>query len=264
MIEKHGDLSFDGPLPPGYGTYHQQPYSGLTIAPVEPYPTNFWPYQTGMSPSPAGMHHNIYRMSPNLPAAAAPLPPEGGGVIPGTSYGPEVAPIPDNYAPGTPFARKYSLAGLLDFLKPDADRQAARRASRADRRSMRYRDAPGSGGYRYRLYADGSIQILPGSPAMVGKRFTRAEDTRRWDSITAEVGTYAQARTAAALTALQAASQIASQFTVAPAAAAPPAAPEPLPAPAPAPGGFPGGTAGLLAAGALTVGLVAYLATRGQ
>ena len=53
--------------------------------------------------------------------------------------------------------------------------------------SYTYRDVQGSGGYVYRQFSDGSIQVLKG-PALVGKKISSSSDPTRWTAITNEIG----------------------------------------------------------------------------
>ncbi len=53
-----------------------------------------------------------------------------------------------------------------------------------------YRDANGTGGYKYRQFSDGTIEVRPGSPALVGKRLSPNPNDPVWAAITAEIGPY--------------------------------------------------------------------------
>ncbi len=54
--------------------------------------------------------------------------------------------------------------------------------------SIAYRDIAGAGGYTYRQYSDGTIEIRPGSPKNVGKSYPSTSATNV--AITKEIGPY--------------------------------------------------------------------------
>jgi hypothetical protein len=100
-----------------------------------------------------GGGHSIFAGGPNLPSWTESLPPQGGRI----SF--------------------VGFAGLGAASDPRT--QSTKRS----------RDVPGRGGYVYRQWYTGEIQVLAG-PALVGTRITSASDPRRWAAITAEIGPY--------------------------------------------------------------------------
>ena len=72
--------------------------------------------------------------------------------------------------------------GLPEYLRPKKSQNYGS--------AMAYRDVNGSGGYKYRQFADGSIQILASSRGGVGTMVYQSSPY--WQAITKEIGTYSQ------------------------------------------------------------------------
>lgn len=53
--------------------------------------------------------------------------------------------------------------------------------------SYTHRDVAGSGGYVYRQFSNGNLQVMKG-PALVGTKITSSGDPLRWKAITNEIG----------------------------------------------------------------------------
>lgn len=102
-------------------------------------------------------------VGPNLPSWAAPIQQQSGGIHAGAVFG-DVMPMNEANSFGAATAQR-----------------------------PKYREVPGRGGYVYRQYESGMIQILAG-PALVGKVVTSTSDPRRWSAITAEIGPYTRTR----------------------------------------------------------------------
>ena len=154
------------------------------------------------------------RGGPNLPAyATAPQQPMGytGAVYPLNTPG-----VQEQNNGNPLFA---GFAGV-DFGSLDAhlDSELGRTKKAKPPKS---RDAQGGGGWVYRQFADGSIQIVVSNSASlpVGSRLTAQSHPRQWNAITAEIGTWQQfikdrwsKRGQTALTLLDAGTKVAGQF----------------------------------------------------
>ena len=200
-IGKWGAMSAPDILPFGYGEHTSGGFGRLIIQDSPDLPTTRSPYRGPGNVSP--MNQGDF----NLPAWAPPIQESAGGVIPFSTISAGV----NNQSPqqpGTPYAKHYYMAGpgyngagqygIFDF---STSARAARQEKRQSRRSTRKktRAYPKSrdvlppnttGGYRYRQFSDGSIFVMPGSPALVGQTLTATGDVRRWNAITNEIGPF--------------------------------------------------------------------------
>jgi hypothetical protein len=89
-----------------------------------------------------------------------------------------------------------TYSGFFDRFKVDPAKKAARQAARSDRQAAAatYRDVGPpvtTGGYYYRQYTNGAIDILPGSPMGVGRRLTSTgNNAKSWSLVTNEIGPF--------------------------------------------------------------------------
>lgn len=111
----------------------------------------------------------------------------------------------------------------VDFgaLDDHLDSELGRTKKEKEPKAPKSRDAQGKGGWVYRQFADGSIQIVVSdSPSLpVGTRLTAQSHPRPWNAITAEIGTWQQfikdrwsRRGQAALSLLDAGTKVAGQI----------------------------------------------------
>jgi len=196
-------------LPFSYGENTSGAYGRLQVIPGEDH-RRTWDNTHGMN-----------RRDPNLPSHAAPIDPAAGGVRPFSTIDPGVAFSQTAVQElQTPYAQQYEMAGdselgkLTDLFKIDPEKKAARQAQRATRQASRSRVISGSGGYKYRQYANGDIVVLPGSPSLVGRRITSTNNYKKWQAITAEIGDFSLASSSLVTlnTALQALTQVGTAF----------------------------------------------------
>jgi len=154
------------------------------------------------------------RGGPNLPAyATAPQQPMGytGAVYPLNTPGVQ------EQNNGNPLFGGF--AGV-DFGSLDAHLDSELGRTKKEK-LPKSRDAQGGGGWVYRQFADGSIQIVVSNSASlpVGKQINAQSHPRQWNAITAEIGTWQQflkdrwaKRGQTALTLLDAGTKVAGQF----------------------------------------------------
>jgi len=206
-------------LPFGYGAHTGGQYGRLAIQDAPDYLTNRPPFRGPGGTTP------LNRGGPNLPSHAPPIQESAGGVMPATTAWPGVSNGAPQ-TPGTPYAQQYQWAGFgyndarglgshptysgfFDRFKVDPAKQAVRQAARSGRQDARaaaaaqaatHRDVGPpitTGGYYYRQYANGEVDILPGSPTGVGLRLTpTGKNATNWSHVTNEIGPF-QAATGA-------------------------------------------------------------------
>ena len=99
------------------------------------------------------------------------IDPQSGGLVP-------YAPMVDKHSSSLELSEPM-FSGVPDYLKPQHDLGS----------TMPYRDVNGTGGlYRYRQFADGSIQILKSPQGGVGTMVTKSSPY--WSAITNQIGAY--------------------------------------------------------------------------
>ena len=126
---------------------------------------------TGGDPPPSAMpqNTNVYPAMFNHQTGQR-IDPQSGGLVP---YAPKIDKHSSSIELDAP-----SFSGLPSYLKSHSDLGS----------TMPYRDVSGSGGYRYRQYADGSIQILQSPQGGVGTMVSKSSPY--WQPITNQIGAY--------------------------------------------------------------------------
>lgn len=176
-----GILGAFGPpdvLPMGYGEYTSGEFGRLMeMDPsLDTSVTTQWPYRTYDN------SHGLKRGDPNFPAYAATVP----------SLDTGVAPLHAVSMSESPLASLEN--GDLGRLSRE-ERKARRQQWLSRGLDTGSRDVAGANGYQYRQYSNGDIEVLEGSPAMVGTRLTSTgPQAQMWEAVTAEIGAYETAQ----------------------------------------------------------------------
>jgi hypothetical protein len=169
-------------------------YGGLSvISGTRRYPRNTH-YQLGPKgprrvPSAYVSGHGMERASPNLTARALPIlwpSIENTGNYYRNNVAPNNIPYPEphNYLkPAGGWLDYRNDGGVLGAVSDTVSKLLSRASAR------RSRTVVGTGGYIYKQYSDGSIAVQAG-PALVGTTITQSSDSRRWNAITREIGTW--------------------------------------------------------------------------
>ncbi len=204
---------FEGQSGSGAGGALMQPYpaafAGVAVQTPQPLPPRghlpqHYPWQGHPE---AGAHRPytgpdgtmpMRRGDPNLPSyATAPQPPQdytGAGypLSPRGTYVPvNGQPPPGAYA-GIDFGALDEYLGDLSGKEERQERRSERKADKADKS----RTVTGKGGWGYRQYKDGTIEITVSQHRSlpVGTKLTAQSHPKAWNAITAEIGTWDQYR----------------------------------------------------------------------